>query len=72
MKLFILKRTVDVTGISGTGIVAEGVIFSNGKCSMSWRSKTTSTVIYDSLEDIQKIHCHEGTEIVLFDIPNFP
>jgi len=36
MKKFWLKRIEDFSGISGTGIVAEGVIFSNGKAILSW------------------------------------
>ena len=31
MNSFILRRLEDVSGVSGTGVVAEGVEFSNGK-----------------------------------------
>ena len=34
IKRFRFKRTEDVSGISGTGIVAEGVEFTNGKVVM--------------------------------------
>ena len=34
MKLFQLHRHEDESGVSGTGIVAEGVQFSDGKCAL--------------------------------------
>ncbi len=36
MKQFHLVRTEDESGVSGTGYVAEGVIFSNGWCVLRW------------------------------------
>lgn len=33
IRTFKLNRKVDVTGVSGTGIVAEGTEFSNGRVS---------------------------------------
>lgn len=33
-RLFTLERTIDITGISGTGIVAEGIQFSDGTVAM--------------------------------------
>jgi hypothetical protein len=65
MKLFELHRDVDETGISGTGVVAEGVEFSDGSCAMRWRTGTTSTAIYTSVADVEIIHGHNGaTRIV--------
>lgn len=43
MRTFELHRVEDETGISGTGIVAEGVIFGDGTCAMRWRTKDRST-----------------------------
>lgn len=61
---FILFRKEDPTGISGTGFIAEGVQFSNGKCAISWRTEHTSVAIYDDIEDVERIHGHNGlTEI---------
>jgi hypothetical protein len=64
MKLFLLHRIEDESGVSGTGYVAEGVLFSNGKCAMSWLTKYTSIVIYDSIETLIAIHGHDGKTIV--------
>lgn len=64
MKLFQLKRLEDESGVSGTGIVAEGVQFSNGKCSLSWLTKFTSVTVYDDIESLVAIHGHNGKTIL--------
>lgn len=64
MRSFKLNRTVDATGVSGTGIVAEGVEFSNGKCSLSWLTSVTSVAVYDDIESVRKIHGHDGQTVV--------
>ena len=67
MQQFILYRKVDFTGLSGTGIVADGVIFNNNKVAMCWRGSLSSIVIHDSIENVEKLHGHGGhTEIVYF------
>ena len=60
MRLFYLQRDIDESGVSGTGKVAEGVIFSDGKCAMRWLTETASTAFYDSLKDVELIHGHGG------------
>jgi hypothetical protein len=68
MKRFHLERDVDVTGISGTGRVAEGCVFSNGWCALTWLAQYTSVAFYPSMEHIRVIHGHEGqTRIVMED-----
>jgi hypothetical protein len=70
MRRFVLDREVDATGVSGTGIVAEGVEFSNGKCAVSWLTAVTSVAIYDTIAEVWAIHGHDGhTEIVFEDEP---
>ena len=63
---FKLIRHTDVTGVSGTGFVAEGVQFSDGRVALRWTgSAHASTVIWDSIEDAIAIHGHDGaTEVV--------
>lgn len=60
MRTFQLHRTKDISGVSGTGIVAEGVEFSNGKVALAWHSSYKSIAIYDSINDVDRIHCHGG------------
>lgn len=59
-----LIRFEDETGVSGTGVIAEGVQFWNGKCALAWRSPLTSVAIYDDIETLEKIHGHGGKTIV--------
>lgn len=69
MRRFQLVRLVDVTGISGTGTVAEGVVFRDGTCAMRWLSRHRSTAVYGSLVDLEAIHGHDrSTRIVFVDL----
>lgn len=65
MKLFELRRIVDESGVSGTGTVAQGIIFDNGKVAMTWLTVHTSVSMYDSISDVVAIHGHAGkTKVV--------
>lgn len=65
MKLFWLKRKEDLSGVSGIGIVAEGVEFHDGQCVISWFGQLHSINVYPSIDTLIAIHGHEGrTEIV--------
>jgi hypothetical protein len=65
VRRFSLDRKVDESGVSGTGRVAEGVVFSNGKVALTWLTPHTSVCVYDSMEQVRAIHSHGGkTEIV--------
>lgn len=64
MKTFVLNRLEDLSGISGTGIVAEGVEFSNGKISIMWNN-TASWGLFDNMQQMLSVHGHNGkTEVV--------
>ena len=67
LRVFHLERTTDVTGVSGTGKVASGVEFDDGTCVLRWETHTNSTVFYQSIEDLEKIHGHDGATLVVFD-----
>lgn len=66
MRTFILVRREDVTGVSGTGKVVEGVVFSDGSVVLKWVvGEHRSTVHWDSIESVLAIHGHDGkTELV--------
>jgi hypothetical protein len=65
MRLFQLHRDVDVSGISGTGIVADGVVFPDGVTVIRWRGDRQSTVVWPHVDDVEAIHGHGGaTRIV--------
>jgi len=65
MKPFWLERVEDDSGVSGTGRVAEGVVFSNGWCALTWLTGYTSVALYQSIEDVMAIHGHKGHTKIL-------
>lgn len=60
MRRFDLQRTEDASGVSGTGVVAQGVEFDDGTCALRWLTATASTGLYDSAADLIAIHGHGG------------
>lgn len=73
IRRFVLQRREDLTGVSGTGTVAEGVQFSDGKVAIRWKGQVRSTVLYDTVNDAVAIHGHEGRTIVdWLDTPHAP
>ncbi len=67
---FVLARDVDITGLSGTGIVAEGVEFSDGVVCLRWCSLHPTSVVWHDhgIESVEAIHGHNGqTRIVWLD-----
>jgi hypothetical protein len=67
---FELQRHVDETGVSGTGVVAEGVLFSNGVVALQWTSEFPTSVVFHQrgMESVEAVHGHSGsTEIVWLD-----
>lgn len=69
---FYLYRQHDATGISGTGVVAEGVRFEDGTCAMRWcvPGQAASTAVYTSITDLIAIHGLNGSTIVMWlDVP---
>ena len=68
MKRFVLRRHEDVSGTSGTGVVAEGVQFSNGSISLHWISQYESVEQVANIAVVEEIHGHGGkTEIIWID-----
>lgn len=61
MRLFHLHREKDPSGVSGIGIVAYGVQFPSGKCAVEWIKFQNSINIFDSVEEILRVHGHEET-----------
>jgi hypothetical protein len=61
MRLFELRR---IEGVSGVGTVAQGVIFDNGWCALTWLTPHTSVAFYTSIEEVEAIHGHSGKTAV--------
>jgi hypothetical protein len=65
---FELVRDVDVSGVSGTGHVADGVLFGSGLVVMHWRGEWPSLSMHPNLESVRAIHGHGGaTHIAWID-----
>lgn len=67
---FFLQRNTDVTGVSGVGVVVEGVEFADGTVAMRWldKGKPQSTVLHESIGAVEAIHGHDGaTHVVWID-----
>ncbi len=67
MRTFKLVRDEDVSGISGTGVVAEGVVFHDGKALMEWFGEYPTVTEFPSIEAVIAIHSHGGKTRVVFD-----
>lgn len=66
MRRFILQRNVDISGISGTGVVAEGVEFSDGTVAVRWPDHGGSTAAWPSIDGVVAVHGHSGATEVRF------
>lgn len=70
MRRFRLVRDRDVSGVSGTGHVADGVLFDDGHAVTRWRADIAQTCAWDSITDVEAIHGHGGaTHIDWIDPP---
>ncbi len=65
---FRLIRHHDVSGVSGTGPVAEGVQFTDGAVALRWYGDYPTTTVWDAIESVIAIHGHAGaTEVEWLD-----
>jgi len=67
---FYLKRIEDESGVSGTGIVAIGVVLPSGQCVLEWLTFTSSIAIYKNIEAVNEIHGHHGKTLVVLGDPD--
>ena len=67
MRRFVLERHEDVTGVSGTGGVAEGIEFTDGIVVMKWivGDMRSMTIWNQGIEAVREIHGHDGKTEVL-------
>ena len=61
---FPMVRNADETGVSGTGVVAEGCVFSNGKCVVEWIGATPCTQVWPTFDCFKAVHIkpHPGNK----------
>jgi len=70
-RVFYLVRLEDETGTSGTGIVADGVQFQDGTCSLCWATDVSSVAVYKSIDDVKAIHGHGGKTRIMWEGMDF-
>jgi len=63
-RLFVLDRRTDVSGVSGTGVVAEGVRFTDGTVALRWLGAHPSTAVWPDLDEVRAVHGHDGATVV--------
>lgn len=66
---FQLRRDTDISGVSGTGHVADGVVFSDGHAAVHWLGRWPTTTPHPAgLVSVEGVHGHGGaTRIVFLD-----
>lgn len=84
MRIFAVIRHEDVTGLSGTGVVAEGVEWHDGTVTMRWldidhesenykRGVRPTTVNHENIQSVEALHGHNGrTEVVWLEAEPWP
>jgi hypothetical protein len=64
LRKFTLVRHQDETGVSGTGLVAWGVLFPDGRVATRWNAEMAQTCAWDNLSHVVAVHGHGGaTEV---------
>lgn len=77
MRTFTLHRQDDATGVSGTGVVAWGVLWPDGSVSIRWNSPTPSFISFEGVpsdtqlqrvgdQHVRSVHGHNGKTIVIW------
>ncbi|WP_205048925.1 hypothetical protein [Streptomyces alboflavus] len=64
---FTLRRRLDVSGLSGVGDVADGVLWPDGTASVRWRGEHPSAVFWDrGRVSVEFVHGHQGASEIEF------
>lgn len=63
---FYLYRGKDETGVSGTGVVADGVVWQDGSVTLKWLGPHSSEVSWKSMEHVEAVHGHNGRTVPIW------
>ncbi len=67
-RTFELVRYRDPSGVSGTGVVAEGCEFSDGSVALRWCGNNPATAVWPDIDSVLAVHGHQGaTEVRWID-----
>lgn len=53
-------RDVDVSGVSGRGVIVWGIEWPDGRVSYRWNTATATSTVADSIQDVEAVHGHNG------------
>ena len=69
IRTFTVCRINDESGVSGTGIVIEGIVLATGQCVVHWLypAPRGSIAMFDSIADFATVHIkpHPGNETII-------
>jgi len=69
IRTFTVCRINDESGVSGTGVVIEGIVLATGQCVVHWLYPTPkgSIAIFESISDFATVHIkpHPGNETII-------
>jgi len=69
IRTFTVARQVDKSGVSGTGVVIEGMLLGTGQCVIHWLYPPPrgGIAIFDSMNDFIKVHIepHPSNKTIL-------
>ena len=69
IRTFTVCRINDESGVSGTGVVIEGITLATGQCVVHWLypAPRGSIAIFDSISDFATVHIkpHPGNETII-------
>ncbi|HEY9409607.1 MAG TPA: hypothetical protein VIP77_08520 [Jiangellaceae bacterium] len=64
---FALQRRIDLSGVSGTGLVAYGTVYPTGQTTLAWCAGDVPSIgVYASAEHVEKIHGHDGATVIVW------
>lgn len=77
-RTFRVIRDTDITGLSGTGVVAHGATFPDGTTVVRWRELDptdpnyargvrATTVVFPNAEAVEALHGHNGATTLAYD-----
>jgi hypothetical protein len=65
---FHLQRDRDVSGVSGTGLVAHGRVLPGGAVVLEWLGEWPTIVFHSrGIESVEAIHGHDGATRIVWD-----
>ena len=56
-----------MSGVSGIGEIAEGVVWRDGSVTLRWLGKHPTTEDLESVDDVLFIHGHAGTTEIVYE-----